>query len=106
VLPAATDAARLFGRLALDGAPVGDGALLAPGWDELRALVAGDPNAVAYLPLSAIDASVKPIDVPVELRALVAAVAASEPAGPARGFLAWAQSAEGQGAVARRHEPL
>ena len=86
-------------------------ALVAPTWDAMREIVAENPNAVGYLIAPGLDTALKPLTVtgpdgkPLNLRLLVAAQAAHSPSGPARDFLAWAQSPAGQAAVARRHEP-
>ena len=87
-------------------------ARLAPTWDAMRALVAADPQAIGYVIGPALDETLKPLALigadgqAVTLQLLVVAVAAGEPEGPARGWLAWAQSADGQAVVAQRHSPL
>jgi phosphate transport system substrate-binding protein len=87
-------------------------AQVAPTWAAMRALVSQDPAAVGYLIGPEVDTSVKVVPVlgaggaPATLRLLVVAQAAGEPSGAARDFLAWAQSADGQTAVARRHVAL
>ena len=106
VRPAAGDAAQLFSAQALSGAAPSPGALLAPTWAAMLALVSQTPGAIGYLPSFALDASVQAVRLPADLRALIVAVATTEPAGPARDFLAWAQSGAGQAVVAQRHEAL
>jgi hypothetical protein len=81
-------------------------ALVAPTWDALRELVSTDPFALGYLPAAELSNTVRVLDQPAELRTLVVAVALAEPTGPARAFLAWAQSDAGQAVVAERYEPL
>ena len=87
-------------------------ARLAPTWDAMRALVAADPQAIGYVIGPALDDTLKPLALTgadgqaVTLQMLVVAVAVGEPAGAARGWLAWAQSADGQAVVAQRHSPL
>jgi phosphate transport system substrate-binding protein len=103
--------ARLWGPAAA-GAAVTPNARLAPTWDALRALVAENPNAIGYLIGPALDESVRALVLRAEgqpapdLRLLLVAAAAGEPAGPARDFVAWAQGADGQAVVALRHAPL
>jgi phosphate transport system substrate-binding protein len=110
----ASDAARAFGDAALSGAIPTPNALVAPSWEAMREAVSQNPNAIGYLPLPELDATVKRVRVDADWRALVVAVAVQEPASPsatlraspARDFLAWAQSEEGQRVVARRYEPV
>jgi hypothetical protein len=107
VVPAAgSEAAGLLGEAVLPGAVPTNSALVAPGWDAMRALVGGDPLAVGILPRAELSGTVRALETPAELRALVVAEALIEPQGPARDFLAWAQSEAGQAAVGERHEPL
>ncbi len=98
------EAAHLFSQQALHGAAPTVNALVAPTWAAMRELVAADPNAIGYLPAHEVDASVKAVATPLELRALLVATAAAEPTGAARDFLAWAQSEAGQGVVSQRYE--
>jgi phosphate transport system substrate-binding protein len=100
------EAEALFTQQVLAGAAPTVSALVAPGWDAMRTLVGDDPNALGYLPAAELSGAVRVLDQPAELRALVVAVAITEPVGPARDFLAWAQSAAGQAVVAERYEPL
>jgi phosphate transport system substrate-binding protein len=81
-------------------------ALIAPTWAAARELLAQSQGALTLLPAHELSDSVKVIEVDAPLRALIVAVAPMEPAGPARNFLAWAQSEAGQAVVARRYEPL
>jgi phosphate transport system substrate-binding protein len=103
-------AARLWGGAA--GAGVTANARLAPTWQAMRALVAENPNALGYLIGPEVDESVKPLRLAgagqpqPDLRQLLVAAAAGEPAGAARDFLAWAQSRAGQAVVAERHDRL
>ncbi len=106
VRPPGADAAQVFGAQALSGAAPSANALVAPTWAAMLELVAQTPGAIGYLPDFAVEPSVKAVRVPVDLRALIVAVAVTEPAGPARDFLAWAQSAPGQAVVAQRHEGI
>ena len=102
----ASDAARAFGVSALSGTLPTPNALVAPSWEAMREAVSQNPNAIGYLPLPELDATVKPVSVDAEWRALIVAVAAREPTGPARDFLAWAQSEEGQKIVGERYQPV
>jgi phosphate transport system substrate-binding protein len=102
----ASDAARAFGVSALSGTLPTPNALVAPSWEAMREAVSRNPNAIGYLPLPELDATVKPVSVDAEWRALIVAVAAREPTGPGRDFLAWAQSEEGQKIVAKRYGPI
>jgi len=99
-----SDAETAFGASALAGASPALTALAAPSWEAMRAYVSQKPNAVGYLPAPEMDTSVKAVSVDAPLRVLIVALAAKEPTGPARDFLLWAQSAEGQAVVARRYE--
>jgi ABC-type phosphate transport system substrate-binding protein len=87
-------------------------ALVAPTWEAMAALVAEDPYAVGYVIGPVLDDRLKPLQLTdaegqvVAMQLLVVAVAAGEPSGAARGFLAWAQGAAGQAVVAQRHTAL
>ncbi len=81
-------------------------ALIAPTWAAARELLTRSQGALTVLPEPELTESVKVIATDAPLRALIVAVAPSEPGGSARDFLAWAQGEAGQAAVARRHEPL
>ena len=102
----ASDAARAFGLSALSGAIPTPNMLVAPGWPAMREAVSENPNALGYLPAPELDATVKPLSVDAYWRALIVAVALQEPTGPARDFLAWAQSEPGQRVVAKRYEAV
>lgn len=104
----ASDAARAFGASALSGALPTPNALVAPSWQAMREAVSQNPNAIGYMPLPELDATVKRVETRdlASLRVLMAAVATGEPSGPARDFLAWAQSEAGQRVVARRYAPI
>jgi len=104
----ASDAARAFGVSALSGTLPTPNALVAPSWEAMREAVSQNPNAIGYLPLPELDATVKRVETRdlASLRVLMAAVATGEPSGPARDFLAWAQSEAGQRVVARRYAPI
>jgi len=104
----ASDAARAFGASALSGALPTPNALVAPSWEAMREAVSQNPNAIGYVPLPELDATVKRVETRdlASLRVLMAAVATGEPSGPARDFLAWAQSEAGQRVVARRYAPI
>jgi hypothetical protein len=93
---------------ALSGALPAPNALVAPSWEAMREAVSQNPNAIGYLPLPELDATVKRVETRdlASLRVLMAAVATGEPSGPARDFLAWAQSEAGQRVVARRYAPI
>src|SRR5690606_23732753 len=101
-----SDGAQLFNAQMLNGAEPAAGGRVAPTWAAMRELVAENPNAIGYLPAAEVDDSVSVVDVPVEVTGLVAAVAVAEPTGPARDFIAWVQSDEGQDVVAERYVPL
>jgi phosphate transport system substrate-binding protein len=109
-----SDAARALGATAIGPVTVTVNALLAPTWDAMHDLVGQNPGSVGYLISPKLDASLKAVAVagsagagsPVALRVLAVAVAANDPTGAARDFLAWAQSPVGQAAVARRNEKL
>ena len=87
-------------------------AVLAPTWVAMRTLVGDDPNAIGYVIGPRLDETLKPLALTgadgaaVTLQVLVVAVAAGEPSGAARGWLAWAQGAAGQAVVAQRHTAL
>lgn len=81
-------------------------ALIAPTWAAARELLAQSQGALTLLPDFELHDSVKVIAVDSPMRALIAAVAPTEPGGPARDFLAWAQSQAGQAIVAQRYERL
>jgi phosphate transport system substrate-binding protein len=102
----ASDAARAFGASALSGVLPTLDALVAPSWAAMREAVSQNPNAIGYLPSPELDATVKPVIVDAGWRALIVAVAAREPTGPARDFLAWAQSEKGQKVVEERYQPV
>jgi phosphate transport system substrate-binding protein len=104
----ASDAAKAFGASALSGALPTPNALVVPSWEAMREAVSQNPNAIGYVPLPELDATVKRVETrdPASLRVLMAAVAAGEPSGPARDFLAWAQSEAGQRVVAQRYAPI
>ena len=104
----ASDAARAFGVSALSGTLPTPNALVAPSWEAMREAVSQNPNAIGYLPLPELDATVKPIELRdrASLRALIMAVAMQDPTGPARDFLAWAQSEGGQKVVGERYQPV
>jgi ABC-type phosphate transport system substrate-binding protein len=110
--PTDGDAARALSQTPMGVLTVTVNALVAPTWDAMRELVAGGPNSIGYLMTAGLDSSVKPLvvtdadGVRLDLRLLAAAEAAGPPSGPARDFLAWAQSPAGQAAVADRHERL
>jgi phosphate transport system substrate-binding protein len=87
-------------------------AALAPSWDAMQTLVAEDPDALGYMLGPLVDDTLKPLALTgangaaVTLQLLVVAMAAGEPSGAARGWLAWAQGPAGQAVVAQRHTPL
>jgi ABC-type phosphate transport system substrate-binding protein len=97
---------RLVEPAILPGEPASPSALVAPTWDAMLALVGDEPGAIGYLPAAELTEAVRVLDQPVELRALVVAAALAEPTGPARDFLAWAQSDAGQTVIEARFEPL
>jgi ABC-type phosphate transport system substrate-binding protein len=101
-----SDGAEVFSGLALEGAPPTLNALVAPNWAAMRAAVSQNPNAIGYLPGPELEAGVRPVNLERPLRALIAVVAPQSPAGAARDFLAWAQSAAGQAIVAQRYEAV
>lgn len=101
-----SEAAQVVEASALSGAPASPNALVAPTWQAMREAVSQNPNALGYLPLAELEASVRRVRVDSPVRALVVAVSAHEPAGPAREFLAWAQSEAGQRVVSQRYEPV
>jgi phosphate transport system substrate-binding protein len=110
-----SDAGRAFAGLlwgGVDAERVTAAARLAPTWEAMRAQVAEDPAALGYLLGPLLDDSVKPLRLldaagdPLARGLLVVAAATAEPAGPAREFLAWAQSPAGQAVVAERHGAL
>lgn len=94
------------GARALAFEPITRSALIAPTWAAARELLAQSQGALTLLPAPELSDSVKVIEVDAPPRALIVAVAPREPTGPARDFLAWAQSEGGQAVVARRYEPL
>jgi len=98
-----SDAGLTFETSALLGASPTSNALVAPTWAAMREAVRQNLNAIGYLPLPELDATVQPIGLDSEVRALILALAPSEPTGLARDFLAWAQSEEGQTIVGKRY---
>ena len=96
-----SDGGLAFQRLALGGTEPTVNALAAPNWEAMRTLVGEEPGALGYLPRHEVDATVKELETPLDLRLLIVAAALAEPTGPARDFLAWAQSSAGQQVVAR-----
>lgn len=101
-----SDAAQAFETGILLGESPSANTLVAPTWDAMRQAVSENPGAIGYLPTPELEASVKVVSVAAALRALVVAVAALEPEGQSRDFVAWAQSAAGQEVVAHRYEPV
>lgn len=89
---AGSDGALAFAQALELPAGVNLNALAAPTWAALRAWVAETPGAVGYLPVGELDDSVKALSLDRPLTAAITAMAPAEPAGPARDFLAWAQS--------------
>lgn len=86
-----SDGGQVFADAALNGLRPTRTALLAPTWAAMREWVSQDINAIGYLPVSELEASVKPIATDSDLRVPVVAVSATEPSGPARAFVAWMQ---------------
>ncbi len=110
-----SDAGRAFaGQVWGDAAEaiVSPNARLAPSWAAMQTLVGDDPYAVGYVIGPALTDDLKPLRLTdadgavVSLQLLVVAMAAGEPSGAARGWLAWAQGEAGQGVVAERHGAL
>lgn len=99
-----SDAEMTFGASALLGASPMSNALVAPTWAAMREAVSQNLNAIGYLPTPELEATVQPMGLDSELRALIVALAPSEPTGPARDFLVWVQSEEGQAVVGKRYE--
>jgi len=99
-----SDAGITFETSALLGASPTSNALVAPTWAAMREIVSQNLNTIGYLPLPELEATVQPIGLDSELRALIVALAPSEPTGLARDFLVWAQSEEGQRVVGKRYE--
>ncbi len=102
----ASDAAQAFDGLALAGAWPTSNALVAPTWAAVRQAVGQNAAALGYLPEPELAAGVKPVALTTDWRTLLVAVAPKAPAGAARDFVAWAQSAAGQKVVASRYQPL
>ncbi|MGQ0601758.1 MAG: substrate-binding domain-containing protein, partial [Anaerolineales bacterium] len=134
VREAGSEAALAFNRaVGIELAPTRN-ALLAPTWAAMRELVAETPGALGYVPAPHwgvgeprrwasphiggspgpgearaapdLNEDVKVVTLDVELQALLVAVALSEPTGPAREFLAWVQSDEGQRVVSQHYIPV
>jgi DNA-binding transcriptional LysR family regulator len=101
-----SDAEITFGASTLLGASPTSNALVAPTWAAMREAVSQNLNAIGYLPLPELDATVQPIGLDSEVRALIVALAPSEPTGLARDFLVWAQGEEGQRVVAKRYKRM
>lgn len=99
-----SEGGRAFAERALAHVLPTRNALVAPTWAAMREAVSGDANTIGYLPRAELNASVKALSVEVDVRLLIIAQSATEPTGPARDFLVWIQSAEGQAVVARRYE--
>jgi phosphate transport system substrate-binding protein len=102
----ASDGGTAFGAEALRGAAVTPNAIVAPTWAAMREAVNADPLAMGYLPAPELDSTVKALQLDREPRVLIVALASAEPAGPARDFLAWAQSEEGQRVVRQKYEGI
>lgn len=85
------DAGQAFAEVALNGLRPTRAALLAPTWAAMRQWVSEDINALGYLPVSELEASVKPLATDADLRVPVVAASAVEPSGAARAFVAWMQ---------------
>lgn len=101
-----SDGALAFASAAgIDVAPP-TSARLAPTWAAMRELIAQLPGAIGFVPVPELTGDVKAIELDVELRALLVATALTEPTGPVRDFLAWAQSEAGQRVVAQQYEPV
>jgi hypothetical protein len=104
--------AQLWGDPPPDDAAVSPGARLAPTWGAMRELISENPHSLGYLIGPELADFVRPLPLimadgqPADFRALNVAVAAADPEGPARAFLAWVQSPAGQAVVAQRHAPL
>jgi len=96
-----SDGARAFNGAALNAVAITPNAQVAATWDAMRQLIQQNSNAIGYLPNSEIDGTVKALALDAELRALIVAVAPTEPTGAPRDFLVWAQSEAGQTAVSR-----
>jgi ABC-type phosphate transport system substrate-binding protein len=107
-----TAAAQALSATAMGPLTVTTSALVAPTWGAMRQLLGQNSNAIGYLIGPEVDATVTPLALqgpdgsPVPLRILAVAEAASDPAGAARAFLAWAQSPDGQAAAGKRNEKL
>ena len=81
-------------------------ARLVPDWPTARLAIAQTPGALGLLPKAEITTDVRVLSAGPALTVTLEARASAEPSGPARAFLAWAQSPEGQGVVAKRHAAL
>jgi phosphate transport system substrate-binding protein len=101
-----SDAEMTFETSALLGASPTSNALVAPTWAAMREAVSQNLNTIGYLPVPELEATVQPIGLDSEVRALIVALAPSEPIGPARDFLVWAQSEAGQEVVGKRYEAV
>ncbi len=111
----ATQAA--FEALVMAGSPTTSNARLAPGTPAMLDIVARTPGAIGYAPLRSLASDVHPLALDGVFPTLASAdayplrmplllVAAEEPDGLIRDFVAWVQSAEGQRVVARYAAPL
>ncbi|NPV67031.1 MAG: hypothetical protein HPY64_07795 [Anaerolineae bacterium] len=106
-----------FEALVMAGSPSTSNARLAPGTQAMLEIVAGTPGAIGYVPLHSLTPDVRPLALEGVLPALATAdayplriplllIAAAEPEGLARDFVAWAQGADGQRIIARYAVPL
>jgi len=108
---------QVFDRLVLDGLPATGAARLTLSDAAMLALVRGDPGAIGFVSMAAVDTSVRPIAVEgvnptspaaedYPLRTTILAVAAAPPEIAYLSFLLWVQSPAGQAIVARHYTPL
>ncbi len=81
-------------------------ARLVPDWPTARLVIAQTPGALGLLPKAEVTADVRVLTAGSALTVTLEARANAEPTGPARVFLAWAQSPQGQAVVAKRHVAL
>lgn len=106
-----------FEALVMAGSPPTTNARLAPATEAMLDIVSGTPGAIGYAPLRSLTPDVRPLALNGVWPALATAdayplrmplllVAAEEPDGLARDFVAWIQSADGQRVIARYAVPL
>jgi hypothetical protein len=109
VLPPADEARQISDQNLLAGTSISDQAFLAASPRLMLQAIANDPGAIGYLPNAWIDATVKPIPLPINQQAAMTrpllALSSSEPQGHVREFVACLQTGAGQEILNSLYEP-